>query len=51
MQNYVAWFVLGVGVQLLLLRSRKGLAINPLAWTLYVLQLLFFSGLILFLKD
>ncbi|MEY2898971.1 MAG: hypothetical protein RL138_1024 [Bacteroidota bacterium] len=51
LQNYVAWYVLGVGVQLLLLRSRKGLAINPLAWTLYVLQLLFFSGLILFLKD
>lgn len=51
LQNYLAWFLLGVGVQVLLLRSRKGLAINPLAWTLYVLQLLFFSGLILFLKD
>jgi putative membrane protein len=50
-QNYVAWFVLGVGVQYFVLFSRKEVAINRLSWVLYVLQLLFFSGLILFLKD
>lgn len=51
LQNYLAWFFLGIGVEYIILRNRRTLAINRLSGVLYGLQLLFFSGLILFLKD
>ncbi len=51
LQNYLAWFCLGIGVQYIILRNRRTLPINRLSGVLYGLQLLFFSGLILFLKD
>lgn len=41
LQNYIAWFVLGVGLQYGLFKSKLDLN-NPLAYLLYLLQVLFF---------
>lgn len=40
-QNYIAWFVLGLGLQYALFKSKIDLN-NPLAYLLYFLQVLFF---------
>jgi putative membrane protein len=50
MQNYLAWFVLGLGVQWGIHSTLKERSFNKLALPLYVLQFLFFAGLIFFLK-
>lgn len=51
LQNYIAWLVLGIGVQYFILKSRRTEAVNPISVLLFSLQFLFFLGLSFLLKD
>lgn len=50
-QNYIAWLVLGIGVQYFILKSRRKEAGNAISVLLFSLQFLFFLGLSFLLKD